>query len=71
MGREFGKAKTNPSSLRDSLRSQRNDLAQLKRGHDGADTSTKALSIRNKALTQAIENNRLTQSRTVEQVNPY
>ncbi|EFT9564409.1 TPA: phage tail tape measure protein [Salmonella enterica subsp. enterica serovar Napoli] len=71
MIREFERAKTQSSNLRTSLRSQRDELASLKNAYDGADTSAKGLTAREKELKLSIDRNREAQSRSVEQVIRY
>ncbi|WP_261371316.1 phage tail tape measure protein [Yersinia mollaretii] len=71
MTREFERAKTQSSYLRDALRKQRQELVTLKRGFDDADTSARHLALRNKELAASADRNRLAQSRSVEQVHRY
>lgn len=71
MIREFERAKTQSSNLRNSLRNQRDELASLKNAYSGADTSAKALTAREKELKTSIDRNRESQARSVEQVNRY
>lgn len=71
MTREFERAKTQSSNLRNALRKQRQELVTLKRGFDDADTSARHLALRNKELAASADRNRLAQSRSVEQVHRY
>lgn len=71
MTREFERAKTQSSNLRDTLRKQRDELAKLKRSYDGADTSARALASRNKELAASADRNRAAQIKAIEQVQRY
>lgn len=71
MVREFERAKTQSSNLRNSLRTQREELSSLKTAYGGADTSAKALSLREKELKLSIDRTREAQTRSVEQVTRY
>ncbi|HGE7088391.1 TPA: phage tail tape measure protein [Klebsiella aerogenes] len=71
MIREFERAKTQSSNLRDSLRSQRDQLATLKSAYSGADTSARGLTAREKELKLSIDRNREAQAKSVEQVMRY
>lgn len=71
MIREFERAKTKSSNLRDSLRSQRSELDNLKRSYGGADTSAKGLALRSKELKAGMDRTREAQARSVEQVLRY
>lgn len=71
MTREFERAKTQSSNLRNALKKQRQELVTLKRGYDDADNSARSLAFRNKELAASADRNRLAQSRSIEQIHRY
>lgn len=71
MTREFERAKTQSSNLRNALKKQRQELVTLKRGYNDADNSARSLAFRNKELAASADRNRLAQSRSIEQIHRY